>query len=218
MKLAVVAAALACLAPSPGAIAKEGGKNPIVGRVKVVGSDAGACAGYEGKAKNCGASQTLTARKYADGTARGRFSRVWALDDTVVDGNSKNKIEGDLSNVRMWSASIDCLNFIEGEDGTVQAVVTGKYTRCDLLVPKEVVEEFGGFAGYCEVGGLFVAAAKIDGDGEPFYTQDYNIVIDPVDGPPKRVCTDFELDDKNFGYNKHDKGRLEIEQNQLEDV
>ena len=144
-------------------------KNPVTAYVKVVGSDNGACAGQEEK-PGCDANYRLIANQYEDGTVSGKF-----LD--VVTGVFDESIGEETLQLK---ADINCLNFIELEDGGIAVIYSGPWTAPTSGTLSFLTRDDSPLD--------FVGAAKIDGDGNTFYTTDRIRIDNPG------LCTTFDLD------------------------
>jgi len=95
-------------------------------------------------------------------------------------------------------ADINCLNFIELEDGGVAVIYSGPWTA-----PTEGTLSFL----TRDVNPLdFLGAAKIDGDGNTFYTTDRIRLDDP------ELCQTYDLDIFNdLGTYSHTGGLVDIQ-------
>ena len=160
-------------------------ENPVTAYVKVVGSDNGSC---EPKDENPGCDQNyrLIANQYADGTVSGTF-----LD--VITGVYDTSIGEETLQVK---ADINCLNFIELEDGGVAVIYSGPWTA-----------PTSGTLSFLTRNNLdFIGAAKIDGDGNTFYTTDRIRLDDP------ELCQTYDLDIFNdLGTYSHTGGLVDIQ-------
>ena len=135
-------------------------ENPVTAYVKVVGSDNGSC---EPKDENPGCDQNyrLIANQYADGTVVGTFLDVsTGVYDTSI-GEETLQVKAD----------INCLNFIELEDGGIAVIYSGPWTAPTSGTLSFLTRDVNPLD--------FLGAAKIDGDGNTFYTTDSARLDDP---------------------------------------
>ena len=124
-------------------------ENPVTAYVKVVGSDNGACEGTDGK-PGCDANYRLIAQQYEDGTVSGTF-----LDVGSFGTGEPYQLEAD----------INCLNFINPtEDGGIAVEFSGPWTKFAFPTDSGALDWL--------LGRDFLGAAKIDKDGNAFYTFD----------------------------------------------
>ena len=135
-------------------------ENPVTAYVKVVGSDNGSC---KPKDENPGCDQNyrLIANQYEDGTVVGSFVDV-----------TTGVYDRDIGEETIRAAAdINCLNFIELEDGGIAVIYSGPWTAPTSGTLSFLTRDDNPLD--------FLGAAKIDGDGNTFYTTDSARLDDP---------------------------------------